>query len=375
MPFTDPRVSDLVSTVNGKIYNSAVRHAIYVDRLAAGEAERVVAFLERKLFPDLMAKLGSRLAANAAAGYGVAGRAFDKGPWTTKRMAQMLSQLDDMIKGGFRGARAELVPRLVDIAKTEAEWMAKLLGSAAPVELGVGLPSAGLLRSIVVARPMQGKLLRDWFTDVSAATRRNVHQAIQLGLAEGETIDQITRRLTGTKALRYTDGILETSRRHARTITRTAVSHTTNHAKEALYDENQDIVKGVQWVSTLDGRTTVQCVALDGQVFDVGKGPRPPAHIQCRSATTPVLKSWKEMGINLKEAPPGTRASMNGQVPAKTTYADWLRQQDHTFQDGVLGKGRAKLFRDGMDPGKFVSARGKPLSLAQLRKMEGLPAL
>jgi hypothetical protein len=91
----------------------------------------------------------------------------------------------------------------------------------------------------------------------------------------------------------------------------------------------------------------------------------------CRSTTVPVLKSWKELGIPLKEARASTRASFSGQVPGKTTYGSWLKGQPVQVQDHVLGKGRAQLFRRGVVPmEKFIDRRYRPLSLRQLEDLE-----
>ena len=64
----------------------------------------------------------------------------------------------------------------------------------------------------------------------------------------------------------------------------------------------------------------------------------------------------------------GTRASIDGQVSADLNYNDWLKKQSKAFQVDVLGKDKAKLFRDGgitMD--KFVNDRGQALTLAELK--------
>lgn len=47
-------------------------------------------------------------------------------------------------------------------------------------------------------------------------------------------------------------------------------------------------VKQYQWVSTISDRTSDICMSLNGQVFQIGKGPKPPAHINCRSTILPL---------------------------------------------------------------------------------------
>jgi SPP1 gp7 family putative phage head morphogenesis protein len=192
----------------------------------------------------------------------------------------------------------------------------------------------------------------------------------------GLTTDQIVRTLRGTAAAKFTDGVLQRSRRSIEMTTRTALNHTANVAREEIYKRNSDIISGVRWVSTLDTRTSDICIALDGQVFVAGEGPRPPAHPNCRSCTTPITKSWKELGFNIDELPPATRASMDGQVPATETYGSWLSRQSEATQNDVLGVGRAQLFRDGaVTVDKFVDDVGKPLTLAQLQSIDNRAAV
>jgi hypothetical protein len=84
---------------------------------------------------------------------------------------------------------------------------------------------------------------------------------------------------------------------------------------------------------------------------------------------TPILKSAKEVG--LKRIPETTRASMNGQVPGNITYQEWLKKQPISLQEDVLGKTKAKLFREGgLKLEKFSSANLKPLTLAELHVTE-----
>jgi hypothetical protein len=113
------------------------------------------------------------------------------------------------------------------------------------------------------------------------------------------------------------------------------------------------------------------CQGLDGKVFPLDSGPRPPAHINCRSATVPVLKSWREMGIDRDEVPAGTRASMNGQVAATETYGEWLRKQPAAVQEEALGKAKARLFRDGgLTVDRFAAPTGRAYTLDELRARE-----
>lgn len=95
------------------------------------------------------------------------------------------------------------------------------------------------------------------------------------------------------------------------------------------------------------------------------------AHWRCRSVGVPVTKSFRDLGIDIDELSPGTRASMDGQVPADTTYGQWLKRQSAARQDDVLGPTRGALFRrGGLTIDKFADERGRELTLAELRERD-----
>lgn len=93
----------------------------------------------------------------------------------------------------------------------------------------------------------------------------------------------------------------------------------------------------------------------------------------CRSGQVPVLKSHKELGIDIPEivVDGQTRASLDGQVPRDTTYAEWMQKQSAARQDQVLGPTRGKLLRQGkLEMAEMYTARGELLTLDDLRKRD-----
>ena len=91
------------------------------------------------------------------------------------------------------------------------------------------------------------------------------------------------------------------------------------------------------------------------------------AHWNCRSSSTPVLKSWKELGLDMNEMPEGTRASMDGQVAANLRYGDWFGKQSAARQDQIVGVTRGRMFRAGeMLFDQFSNNKGRLLTLKEL---------
>lgn len=342
-------------TANENLLDETVAHSVGLQRLSNATVRKIIALINRTE-AELIEKM----------------KRYDNGvTFTARRLEKLLEALRNINVEAYAAIRAELTNDIKNLAAYEGVFQATLLATTIPVQLDIVTPTASQLYAAVNSRPFQGKLLKEWVSDLESAAQSRLRGAIRMGFTEGETIDQMVRRVRGTRALQFRDGITEISRRGAEALVRTAVNHTANTARNHVFEQNSDVIKGVQWVATLDGLTTVLCASRDGQVYPLNSGPRPPAHINCRSTTVAVLKSWKEMGIDLAEAPTGTRASMDGQVAATTTYDSWLRGRSVEFQEDILGVTKAKLFRQGgLTLDKFVDRNGAEYTLDELRKRE-----
>ena len=155
--------------------------------------------------------------------------------------------------------------------------------------------------------------------------------------------------------------------RQAEALTRTAIMHVSNTARDVFWSANEDIIQGYMRVETLDERTCIECGIADGTMYGVNE-PRPflPSHVNCRGIMVPVFKSFRELGIDADELPETTRASMNGQVPKYTTWKDMLESASPKEQAEILGPTRAKLYQLGMPVESFVKD-GKLLTLKELK--------
>lgn len=89
----------------------------------------------------------------------------------------------------------------------------------------------------------------------------------------------------------------------------------------------------------------------------------PPLHPACRSVATPYYGE-----------PIGQRASVDGPVPADTTFRQWLEDQPKDVQNEVLGRTRADAWRAGKLPfDKMVGRDMQPLTVAELRRLDRIP--
>ena len=342
----DPRKRENPKTVNQQLEDDVLRHMHFVERFKGHEVNKITAILQRDVLPDLRRQIRS--------GRGTA--------WTRARLQRLERSLQVMLNTRFANAGTVLIKDLQDFAVFEANWQAGSFSRAVPdIGFTFTTPAESTLRAMATFSTYEGHTTKFWFQSLARKTGKAVAAEIGTGVTLGETIKQITARVE--KAGRI-------ATRHATSITRTSVTHVSDSARRMTYASNRRIIKGWKFVATLDAKTTDICMAHDGNTYDVGEGAkdRPPLHFQCRSTSVPIMKSASELG--LKDIPPSTRASMTGQVPSTTTYNSWLKGQSKTFQDKVLGKERAKLFRENRIPlSRFVNNRNRPLTLAELQKI------
>ncbi|KAA9018293.1 minor capsid protein [Sphingobium limneticum] len=350
-----------MSSVNGRLQDMAIRHAYDAQRYSRGLAAEIVDLLN-SADQDLLDKLAVRLVR-------ITERGLDTGPATTKRINQMLADLRVINSTVYKKVAASLTDELVEFAGVEAEFQASSLAKALPIQIATTVPAPALLRSLVTTSPMEGHLLKSWTDGMEVGRMQRIEAEIRMGMVAGESTDKIVQRLRGTRANGYADGILQKSRRSAQTVVRTATGHISNVAAQATWEANSNVVKGWQFLATFDSRTTVTCAGLSGQVFPIGKGPMPPRHPNCRSHSLPVTKSYREMGLDLDDVPPGDRASMDGQVAGDLRFDDWLTKKGDKMQDQILGPTRAQMFRDGkLKLADLIRDDGSVLTLEQLRK-------
>lgn len=386
-----------VKTANELFHDAMVRHQTYLLRYSGYVRNRINAILERTE-EDLADKIIGKLA-NAPGGLTT--------PVEVRRMQALQTQLANIRNKAWDNANDEFKNEMVSLSLQESVSLAGIVTVVLPVEINVVQPSARLLRSIALSRPFQGRVLGEWASTMQGDDIRRIHNAIQVGMTQGEDMNTIARRVVGTQALGYNDGALEMTRAQVQSITRTAVMHVSNHARQAWMLENNDVVTTERFVATLDSRTTPICRANDGKEFELGTGPIPPLHFGCRSLRIAVIDGTlagsrpakpytdeqlareyadeNDLGDDIQsrdDLPHGTKGDFDkwsrgrirelvGPVPADTTYQTWLEGQSAHFQDDLLGQTKGQLFRNGgLKLDRFVNRQGDELTLHELAGRE-----
>jgi SPP1 gp7 family putative phage head morphogenesis protein len=289
-----------------------------------------------------------------------------------RRLRQQIAQAMKTVNGNFDSEFRDYVNSLSEAERDAQVELLERATRARTVGLKVATINKQQLTAAVWGHPFEGDYLANWVAKLHEGDLDRVYRQMQIGFVTGQTTDEIVRAIVGTAELRYKDGVRNVTRRGIRGLVRTTTNHLASIAREEVYFENRDIIDRYQWVSTLDGRTTVICRALDGKVFALGYGPKPPAHYACRSTTVPLLKGFDKLPAGFKRV--AKSDEFTGEVPARETYDSWLRKQSEEFQDKVLGKKKGALFRAGMKLDRFVELEtGYVYTLKDLeREMPGL---
>lgn len=335
---------------NDNLLDGYTRHQIFVLRYSKGREAEAAAHIER-----LVGEVIGRLQAGGT-------------DFSIARQQQLLAELIELmaeINGDFS---TELVEQLLEFANYEADFNFRLLGQNVSVSTVMPAPqqiASAVYTNVMQLEPTKGYTIAQMLAEFGTKKSSQIISFIRDGFTLGDTTQQIVSRIRDNT---------EMQKRQAEALTRTALNHVAIQARQVTMRENSDVIEGYEWLSTLDSRTSLICASRDGIIYeDVDANPKPPAHFNCRSTITYVVKPEFSLGRDIKVERPAKGAQGTTQVSEDTNYERWLRRQPAAFQDEVLGRSRGKLFREGnLSIGSFVDNTGKVLSLKDLRGLEPL---
>lgn len=362
-----------MTTANEKIRDESIVHAIWLSRYITGVAARMVRVLNQS-DEELTAQLL------------VAMDTLDTESFSVARLVALLAEVRQINARAVHNMQASLSAELLALARYEIGYQFGLFEYVIPFSVLNFHPLTGIspdaLYAATLSQPVQGRLLSEWASGLESDRMKRIINTVKQGFLRGDTTKQIARKVRGHASKGYKDGALQLSRTNAASIAKTAAGHMAATARESFASVNDDIIKGKQWLSTLDNRTTHQCQIRDKLKYTLdGKpvGHQVPylqgpgrLHFCCRSTETYILKSAAELGMDVGELPDNIRGSMDGQVAGDTTYSEWLKRQPFSRQKEILGVTRATMMRDGIIKyDEFYSDRGEWLTLEQLQNKAG----
>lgn len=328
--------------------NEIIRHADRLDRAGAGLSRDLIRDLEQAL-----AKIDRELA-----------KGDQDRPFTFARYSALRSQIVGLLEalsGSIPGllydagkVAATTAPEAVKASLSALKSLSVTAGSTA-LTFEFTAPSLSALLAVALDAPFDGQSWARWGQKLAGDVLGRVESEMRQAVALGETIQQARKRLNVAANL---------GRVSAERLARTMMSATGDQARFATYQTNSDIIDWLEFLATLDLRTSPVCMAASGRRFrlDDPELPafRPPMHPNCRSVLIPI--------VDLPGIPAGEQASMDGPVPANWTYSDWLKRQSREYQEEALGPTLAAAFRRGL-PLSAVATSSRPLAISELRRL------
>ena len=337
-------------STNDVIKDAFIRHQIFVQRYAKGREREAEEFI-RKVLEEAVSRLNIDLTELNRA--------------RLDRLIQDLIQMVNELNGDYTES---FIQEALDFVDYEIGFNYRILNAnvvADTVLPNLNQVQAAMLTNIMDLEPTKGYTIREALSEFGRKKGQQIVQKIRDGIVLGETTQQIVKNIKDLEGIQG---------RQAAALARTVTNHVSIQARQITMRENDDIIDSYQWVATLDSRTSLICASRDGQIYeDIDSNPKPPAHFNCRSTITWVVKPEFDLGADIVGDRPSKGADGVQVISADTNYEQWLRRQPLSFQTEVLGSTKAKLFRDGkLSIGRFVDDQGRVLSLDQLRELEPL---
>ena len=261
--------------------------------------------------------------------------------------------------------------------------------------------------AIIDGQGIDGATIGDWLLNWQRADLERISSVCKRASVESLSVADITKAIRGTKENNYSDGILATTKTSAVMIARTIINGVSNNARVETIKENADVIDGVKFIGTLDGKTCPHCASYDGYIWrgeEITSARRPPLHPNCRCTLIPYVELKDEEGnsIQLDAERPAANADFdklakdeynanarqNGwkrrwddlsastrlkyyyqaqkdyetrtgkpayrQVPSSLSFEDYFKAQPDSFKKAWLGARRYDLYKKGTIDEKVI---------------------
>lgn len=223
---------------------------------------------------------------------------------------------------------------------------------------------------------------------------KTINNQIKTGYANQESTQSIVKRIKAS-----TQGV---SANAIERLVRTGTAHYSQQANNYFIEDNKDLELEEHVFVTFDSRTSDICISVNdrysGKSWPVGESPfgYPPLHPFCRTIIRALPKGVEPEGLrpaiggkkgdaaeeaferkkDYAEARGSTVVKRTGrsdkafnveQIPVKTPFSKFLRDQPYWYVKQTLGKARTDAFLSGkLDLSNLTDRQLKSKTLAQL---------
>lgn len=374
-------------SANDYIRDEEFRYVVNLGRIESAERAAVVGSIQEAL------REMSSLLRDADVDTGPTTRRMQKLASTQRRLNSILDDLQATLD-------REHTVELSDVSSLAQQQSIGMLNTVFGAALAQPVLTPARLRALARNTLVLGHVTKDWWASQNAQLKHRYIAQLRQGIMNGETIDQLVRRIRGTSTGRrisytiggkrksvaeFSGGVMDTTTREAAALVRTSVLSVSNETRRLVYEGNDDLLRGLAAVVTLDLRTSDICIARSGGAWDLEGNALPestvkyrfpgypPWHWQCRTVITPITRSWEDLtGVKAAKVPNEMRASLDGQVPAAMTYPEWLKTRSRAEQVEVLGRTKHDLWtKEKMPLTALTDQAGRPMRASELMEKYG----
>lgn len=322
---------------------------------------------------------------------------------TNKRLKIIKAKIESLLNEVYSKGYDTISAQAAGLAENEAKHAASLVRAMT----GTAVAQVGkrAIENIVKYGRFNGLTLAEMFNSMSVKDADKIYTTVAKNILSGSTPQSLK------KAVQH---VFDVSNYTAKTVGLTCANGISNDARLATFAQNDDVVKGVEILNSLDGRTCPTCAQIGGLrfAFDAKDIPVLPVHPRCRCCYIPVTvlsdmsevtrpaanadfmaeakrayeakypdKKWDDLAesskkryyhqaIHAYEERTGKPAFR--QVPGSMTFAEYFESQSEQFKRDWLKPTRYKLYQKGllslndmMDP-----ATDRLFTLAELKKRD-----
>jgi len=276
---------------------------------------------------------------------------------------RQLRQIERAIKDAIQGEQgwALLTDELQTLAERENQFMSAIVasGTVAADSEQVQQLAKNTMMILKSGDATRSGFWSDFVEQNLSSQADNVNGIVRAGYAQGLTGREMRGQISN-----LFDGMLM---RHAEAIARTGYNHFSAIGRRAFADANNDIIALEVPITAMDSRVSNICLSIAARYgqrgWPIGENPigNPPFHVNCRTTLAYLADGQRLVG---------TRAAVGdeaGQISASTTINQFVREQSDEWQDRLLGKRRAELFRQGkLSLKNLTDANLQPLTLDEL---------
>ena len=221
--------------------------------------------------------------------------------WNRDRLRQVNAWISEVTAGAQATALATITQSSITAATASLATYNAMLsfeGKASAVKT-VGMTTEQLVAWFQRTPLQDGTALSDW---VGKAFENGVNDSLITAIQRGGLEGKGTRAMVQDVLQAALDDGFAITQQEAVMLTRTYTQTANVQAMEAVAQANSDIIKGYRRVETLDNRTCMRCSLADGSEYGLNEQrPRLPAHVGCRGVWTPIVKSWRDFGIDMDD--------------------------------------------------------------------------